>query len=101
MPNGDTKGGGSQDRESHGLKQVVSAITSSQKRQDELWTQITATRTKEGLIPLDWPLLREYVEAVGRTHSLMSDLETVGAEYEARYGKARQDKRKAPEGAPR
>lgn len=96
MKNDEPKGG-SADWESHSLKYVVSAITSAQKRQDELWTQITATRNKEGLIPVDWPVIQEYVESVRRTHSLMVDLETVGREYEARYGKARQAKRKAPE----
>ena len=81
---------GFQERESDNLKNVVAAITSAQKQQDELWTRITATRTKDGLIPLDWPLIREYMDSVRRTQSLLSDLETVGAQYEARYGKARQ-----------
>ena len=93
--------GGSADWESHSLKYVVAAITSAQKRQEELWMQITATRNKDGVIPIDWPLLQEFVESVRRTHSLMIDLETVGKEYEARYGKARQKKVKVLAATPR
>ena len=75
------------DWETHSLKYVVNAISSAQKRQQKLWNQIAASRTKAGIIPVNWPLIEEYVEAVRRTHSMMVDLETVGSEYEAKFSR--------------
>jgi hypothetical protein len=80
------KGSGKADWETHSLRYVVNAIASAQKRQQKLWSQIAATRTAAGLVPVDWPVIEEYVEAVRRTHSLMIDLETVGSEYEGKFG---------------
>jgi hypothetical protein len=83
------KGGGKTNWEVHSLKYVVNAITSAQRRQHKLWNQIAARRKADGTIPVDWPAIEEYVEAVRRTHSLMIDLETVGREYEARFSSTR------------
>ncbi len=80
------KGGGNVDWETHSLRYVINAISSAQKRQQKLWNQIAASRTSAGIIPVNWPLLEEYVEAVRRTHSMMVDLETVGAEFERKFG---------------
>jgi hypothetical protein len=87
MSNVQDKGGGKVDWETHSLRYVINAIASAQKRQHKLWNQIAATRNKNGLIPVDWPLIEEYVEAVRRTHSMMIDLETVGSEYEGKFGR--------------
>ncbi len=83
------KGGGKADWETHSLKYVVNAIQSAQKRQQKLWNQLFATRTAAGTMPIDWPLIEEYVEAVRRTHAMMIDLETVGREYEAKFSRGR------------
>jgi hypothetical protein len=81
------KGSGKTDWEVHSLRYVVNAITSAQKRQQKLWNQLAGRRTADGLIPIDWPLIEEYVEAVRRTYSLMVDLETVSSEFERKFGK--------------
>lgn len=83
------KGGGSVDWETHSLRYVVNAIGSAEKRQQKLWRQIAGSRTKDGIIPIDWPLIEQYVEAVRRLHSMMVDLETVGSEYEAKFSRGR------------
>jgi hypothetical protein len=90
------KGSGKADWETHSLRYVVNAIDSAQKRQQKLWKSIAATRTGNGLIPVDWPLIEDYVEAVRRTYSMMIDLETVGSEYEAKFGKTGRARTKAP-----
>ena len=90
------KGSGKVDWETHSLRYVINAIGSAQKRQQKLWNQLAATRTKEGLIPVDWPLIEEYVESVRRTYCMMIDLETVGAEYEGKFGKSGRPRTKAP-----
>lgn len=82
------KGSGKVDWETHSLRYVINAISSAQKRQQKLWNQLAASRTREGLVPVDWPLIEEYVEAVRRTFCMMVDLETVGAEYEKKFGKS-------------
>lgn len=89
------KGSGKADWETHSLRYVVSAITSAQRRQQKLWNQLAATRTAAGVIPVDWPRIEEYVEAVRRTYSLMIDLETVGAEFERKFGKGGSKRTKA------
>lgn len=89
------KGSGKADWETHSLKYVINAIGSAQKRQHKLWNQLAATRTKEGLVPVDWPLIEEYVESVRRTFCMMVDLETVGAEYEKKFGKSGRPRSKA------
>ena len=89
MSNVEDKGGGKVDWETHSLKYVVNAIASAQRRQQKLWNQIAASRRKDGVIPINWPLIEEYVESVRRTHSMMVDLETVGSEYEAKAGSRR------------
>lgn len=95
MSNVQDKGGGNVDWETHSLRYVVNAIASAQKRQQKLWNQVLAGRTKEGLIPVDWPLIEEYVEAVRRTHSMMVDLETVGSEYEAKHSRSSRGRKPA------
>jgi hypothetical protein len=72
------------DWETRSMHYVVAAIESAEKRQRSLWKKVTAKRTKDGVIALDWPLINEYVEACRRLHSLMIDLETVGHEYEVK-----------------
>ena len=72
------------DWETHSLKYVVAAIESAEKRQRSLWKKIAATRTRDGVIAIDWPLINDYVEACRRLHSLMIDLETVGHEYQVK-----------------
>lgn len=81
------KGSGKVDWETHSLRYVINAIDSAQKRQQKLWREIAATRKSDGIIPVDWPLIEEYVESVRRTHAMMIDLETVGAEYEGKFGR--------------
>jgi hypothetical protein len=81
------KGGGNVDWETHSLKYVINAISSAQKRQHKLWNQIAGSRKGDGTIPVDWPLIEEYVESVRRTHALMIDLETVGSEFEQKFGR--------------
>jgi hypothetical protein len=94
------KGSGKQDWETHSLKYVINAIGSAQKRQQKLWNQVAATRNKDGLVPVDWPLIEEYVESVRRTYCMMIDLETVGAEYEQKFGKTGRPRTKpAPKAA--
>lgn len=83
------KGSGKKDWETHSLKYVINAIGSAQKRQHRLWNQLAATRRADGTIPIEWPLIEEYVESVRRTHALMIDLETVAREYEAKFGRPR------------
>jgi hypothetical protein len=95
MSNVQDKGGGKVDWETHSLRYVINAIASAQKRQHKLWNQIFATRTRDGLIPVDWPLIEEYVEAVRRTHAMMIDLETVGSEYEGKFGRTGRPRSKA------
>lgn len=80
------KGSGKADWETHSLKYVVNALDSAQKRQQKLWKALVAKRGKDGLLPVDWPSIEEYVESVRRTYSMMVDLETVGAEYEKKFG---------------
>lgn len=93
------KGGGNVDWETHSLKYVLNAIQSAQKRQQKLWNQLFGTRTAAGTIPVDWPLIEEYVESVRRTHALMIDLETVGNEFETKFGRSgRPRSRKAAAG---
>ena len=87
MSNVQDKGGGKVDWETHSLRYVINAIASAQKRQQKLWNQILASRTKQGIIPINWPLIEQYVESVRRTHSMMVDLETVGSEYEAKFSR--------------
>lgn len=81
------KGSGKKDWETHSLRYVVNALESAQKRQQKLWKALHAQRNKDGLIPVDWPSIEDYVESVRRTYSMMVDLETVGAEYEAKFGR--------------
>lgn len=95
MANVQDKGGGKVDWETHSLRYVINAIGSAQKRQQKLWNQVAATKKKDGVIPVDWPLIEEYVESVRRTHSLMIDLETVGSEYEGRFGRTGRPRTKA------
>jgi hypothetical protein len=95
MANVQDKGGGKVDWETHSLRYVINAIGSAQKRQHKLWNQLAATRRNNGIIPVDWPLIEEYVESVRRTHSLMIDLETVGSEYESRFGRTGRPRTKA------
>jgi len=82
------KGSGKADWETHSLKYVVNALDSAQKRQQKLWKALVAKRSKAGLIPVDWPSIEDYVESVRRTYSMMVDLETVGAEYEKKFGRS-------------
>jgi hypothetical protein len=72
------------DWETRSLKYVISAIDSAQSRQQKLWNDIMGARGKDGLIPIRWPLIEEFVESCRRTYSLMIDLETVASEYEAK-----------------
>jgi hypothetical protein len=95
MSNERDKGSGKIDWETHSLRYVINAIGSAQKRQQKLWSQLAATRTGEGLISVDWPLIEEYVESVRRTYCMMIDLETVGAEYEGKFGKTGRPRAKA------
>jgi succinate dehydrogenase/fumarate reductase flavoprotein subunit len=81
------KGSGKVDWETHSLRYVVNALDSAQKRQGKLWKALVAKRGKDGLIPVDWPSIEDYVESVRRTYSMMVDLETVGAEYEKKFGR--------------
>jgi hypothetical protein len=81
------KGGGKTDWETHSLRYVVNAVNSAQTRQQKLWRQLAATRKTNGTIPVDWPLIEEFIESVRRTHSLMIDLETVGSEFEQKFGR--------------
>lgn len=83
------KGSGKADWETHSLRYVLNAIGSAQKRQHKLWNQLAATRRKDGLIPIDWPLIEDYVESVRRTFCMMVDLETVSREYEAKFGRGK------------
>lgn len=82
------KGSGKADWETHSLRYVVNALDSAQKRQQKLWKALVAKRNKAGLIPVDWPSIEDYVESVRRTYSMMVDLETVGAEYEKKFGRS-------------
>lgn len=97
MSKHEDKGGGNVDWETHSLKYVINAIGSAQRRQQKLWNQIAASRRKDGVIPINWPLIEDYVESVRRTHSMMVDLETVASEYEAKSGRR---KRAAAKPAP-
>jgi hypothetical protein len=82
------------DWETRSLQYVVNAIESAEKRQHKLWKQIHKKRTKAGLIPIHWPAIEEYVEAVRRTHSLMIDLEMVGKEFQTKSARARKPARR-------
>jgi hypothetical protein len=72
------------DWETRSFKYVLGAIDSAQRRQQKLWDAIINTRGKDGLVPIKWPAIEEFVESCRRTHSLMIDLETVAGEYEAK-----------------
>lgn len=84
------------DWETRSLHYVVNAILSAEKRQHRLWKQLSAKRTKAGLIPILWPAIEEYVESVRRTHALMFDLEQVAKEYEAKNRKSARKTKKTP-----
>jgi hypothetical protein len=73
------------DWETRSFKYVLGAIDSAQRRQQKLWDAIINTRGKDGLVPIKWPAIEEFVESCRRTHSLMIDLETVAGEYEAKF----------------
>lgn len=95
------KGSGKADWETHSLRYVINALASAQKRQQKLWNQLSGTRTSKGIVPVDWPIIEEYVESVRRTYSMMIDLETVGAEYEDKFGRTgRERTRPAPARTP-
>ncbi len=74
------------DWETHSLRYVVRAIDSAQKHQQKLWAAIAATRTRDGLIAIDWSLIDEFTESCRRGSSLMTDLETVAREYQEKTG---------------
>lgn len=95
------KGGGKTDWETHSLRYVVNAIGSAQARQQKLWRQVAATRRTNGTIAVDWPLIEEFIESVRRTHSLMIDLETVGSEYEHKFGRTGRPRVKAATSRPK
>ncbi len=95
MSDAHDRGSGKVDWETHSLRFVINAINSAQKRQHKLWNGIAASRTGEGIIPVDWPLIEEYVESVRRTYAMMIDLETVGAEYERKFGRTGRPRSKA------
>lgn len=81
------------DWETRSLQFVVNAIASAEKRQHKLWKQLSAKRTKAGLIPINWPAIEEYIESARRTHALMFDLEQVAREYEAKNRKSGRKKK--------
>lgn len=63
------------------LAYVDNATVTAEKRQQKLWKAVTARRGKGGILPLNDPLLDEYIEAARMTASLMIDIEMVRDEY--------------------
>lgn len=63
------------------LAYIDNATVSAQKRQQKLWKEVNARRSRGGVLPLTAEVLDDYIEAARMTASLMIDIEMVRDEY--------------------